>query len=67
MVAARAGWLIMPLVPYPLGAGRQTSSATRSRLRIDQKSAMSLGGALAAPMTAYSYDWNLLPIGQRCG
>ena len=22
-------------------------------------------GALAAPMTAYIYDWNLLPIGQQ--
>jgi arylsulfatase len=23
-----------------------------------------LGGALAAPATAYVYDWNMLPIGQ---
>ena len=23
-----------------------------------------IGGALAAPSTAYIYDWNLLPIGQ---
>jgi hypothetical protein len=30
----------------------------------DQKTAMSFGGALAAPSTAYLYDWNLLPIGQ---
>ena len=29
-----------------------------------EKTAMSAGGALAAPMTAYQYDWNLLPIGQ---
>ncbi len=29
-----------------------------------EKSAMSAGGAIAAPMTAYQYDWNLLPIGQ---
>jgi arylsulfatase A-like enzyme len=28
------------------------------------KSFMSTGGALAAPSTAYIYDWNLLPIGQ---
>jgi arylsulfatase len=32
---------------------------------IEQKSAMSLGGALAAPMTAFQYDWNMLPIGQQ--
>jgi arylsulfatase A-like enzyme len=30
----------------------------------DLKSAMSFGGALAAPMTAYLYDWNMLPLGQ---
>ena len=23
-----------------------------------------MGGALAAPVTAYIYDWNILPIGQ---
>src|SRR6185312_8160896 len=32
---------------------------------IDQKSAMSLGGALGGPMTAFQYDWNMLPIGQQ--
>jgi arylsulfatase len=26
---------------------------------------MSFGGALAAPSTAYLYDWNLLPLGQQ--
>jgi arylsulfatase len=26
---------------------------------------MSIGGALAAPMTAFQYDWNMLPIGQQ--
>ena len=29
-----------------------------------QKSATSMGGAIAAPSTAYLYDWQLLPIGQ---
>jgi arylsulfatase len=29
-----------------------------------EKTAMGAGGAIAAPMTAYQYDWNLLPIGQ---
>jgi len=24
-----------------------------------------MGGALAAPMTAFLYDWNMLPIGQQ--
>ncbi len=30
----------------------------------DQLSLLGIGGALAAPSTAYIYDWNLLPIGQ---
>jgi arylsulfatase A-like enzyme len=30
----------------------------------DTKSLLSYAGALAAPSTAYLYDWNLLPIGQ---
>jgi hypothetical protein len=25
---------------------------------------MGVGGALAGPVTAYQYDWNLLPMGQ---
>ena len=32
---------------------------------IQQKSAMSMGGSLGAPSTAYQYDWNMLPIGQE--
>ena len=30
----------------------------------EQDTALSVGGALAGPVTAYIYDWNLLPIGQ---
>jgi arylsulfatase A-like enzyme len=30
----------------------------------EQKTLFSVAGALAAPSTAYVYDWNLLPIGQ---
>ena len=30
----------------------------------NELSLMATGGALAAPSTAYLYDWNLLPIGQ---
>jgi len=25
---------------------------------------MGIGGALGGPLTAYQYDWNMLPIGQ---
>ena len=30
----------------------------------EKKAGFWFGGALAAPATAYIYDWNLLPIGQ---
>jgi arylsulfatase A-like enzyme len=30
-----------------------------------QKTLFGLGGALAGPVTAYVYDWNMLPIGQQ--
>ncbi len=30
----------------------------------DTKTVTGMGGALAAPSTAYIYDWNILPIGQ---
>ena len=26
---------------------------------------MSLSGALAAPITAFQYDWNMLPVGKQ--
>jgi arylsulfatase A-like enzyme len=29
-----------------------------------QKAGMAMGGSLAAPSTAYLYDWNILPLGQ---
>ena len=31
----------------------------------DQKTVLGYGGTLAAPSTAYIYDWNMLPIGQQ--
>jgi arylsulfatase A-like enzyme len=31
---------------------------------MNENTLMGMGGALAAPSTAYIYDWNLLPIGQ---
>jgi hypothetical protein len=31
----------------------------------DVKRAMSIGGAIDAPMTAFQYDFNILPLGQQ--
>ena len=33
----------------------------------EKKASFWFSGALAGPVTAYIYDWNLLPIGQACG
>jgi len=35
-----------------------------SSVGFDQGTMFGMGGALAGPVTAYIYDWNLLPIGQ---
>jgi hypothetical protein len=48
------------------GRRSTTSSAIPSRRSVgaDAKTLLGYGGALAAPSTAYIYNWNLLPIGQ---
>ena len=48
------------------GPRSSTSSAIRSRPRSGEqiKTLFGMGGAIAAPVTAYVYDWNMLPIGQ---
>jgi len=56
------GWLL-PLIPYHF-----TLLDNIKRDPFEQsanKSVASFGGALTSPSTAYIYDWNLLPIGQR--
>ncbi len=60
-----AGW-IMPLIPFHFTLVQNIKrDPFEQAVGIDQKTAMSLGGALGAPMTAFQYDWNMLPIGQQ--
>ncbi len=60
-----AGW-IMPLIPFHFTLVQNIKrDPFEQNVGIDQKSAMSMGGALGAPMTAFQYDWNMLPIGQQ--
>jgi arylsulfatase len=60
-----AGW-IMPLVPFHFTLVQNIKrDPFEQNVGIDQKSAMSLGGALGGPVTAFQYDWNMLPIGQQ--
>ena len=58
------GWFL-PLTNY---AWTQVDNIKRDPFEqavgADQKTAQSIGGALAAPMTAFTYDFNILPIGQ---
>jgi arylsulfatase len=60
-----AGW-IMPLVPFHFTLVQNIKrDPFEQNVGIDQKSAMSLGGSLGGPVTAFQYDWNILPIGQQ--
>ena len=59
------GW-ILPLVPYHFTLVQNIKrDPFEQAVGPGQKTALSLGGALASPSTAYLYDWNMLPIGQQ--
>ena len=59
------GW-ILPLIPFHFTlVDNIKRDPFEQAVGIDQKSAMSTGGALAGPVTAFQYDWNLLPLGQQ--
>src|SRR5262245_18081080 len=59
------GW-IMPLIPFHFTLVQNIKrDPFEQAVGLNQKSAMSLGGALSAPATAFQYDWNMLPIGQQ--
>jgi arylsulfatase A-like enzyme len=60
-----SGWFL-PLVNYhwTLVGNIKRDPFEQTISFSDSKSAMSLGGTLASPVTAYLYDWNMLPIGQ---
>ncbi|MBX3158163.1 MAG: arylsulfatase [Deltaproteobacteria bacterium] len=59
------GW-IMPLTPFHFTLVQNIKrDPFEQSVGVDQTSAMSIGGALGAPSTAFIYDWNLLPLGQQ--
>ena len=63
--AGPAGW-ILPLIPFHFTLVQNIKrDPFEQAVGTDQKSAMGMGGALGAPMTAFQYDWNILPIGQQ--
>ena len=59
------GW-ILPLVPFHFTLVQNIKrDPFEQAVGLSQKTAMSLGGALGGPVTAFQYDWNMLPIGQQ--
>jgi arylsulfatase len=59
------GW-ILPLVPFHFTLVDDIKrDPYEQAVGLSQKTAMSVGGALAGPVTAFLYDWNLLPLGQQ--
>jgi arylsulfatase A-like enzyme len=59
------GW-VMPLIPFHFTLVDDIRrDPFEQAVGIDQKTAMSIGGALGGPVTAFQYDWNMLPIGQQ--
>src|SRR5262249_62179154 len=60
-----AGW-IMPLVSYHFTLVQNIKrDPFEQGVGQDLKSATALGGSLGGPVTAFLYDWNILPIGQQ--
>jgi arylsulfatase A-like enzyme len=58
------GW-IMPLIPFNFTLVQNIKrDPFEQNVGVSQKSVMSMGGSLAGPVTAYIYNWNMLPIGQ---
>ena len=59
------GW-ILPLIPFHFTLVQNIKrDPFEQAVGLSQKTALGLGGALAGPVTAFLYDWNLLPIGQQ--
>ena len=59
------GW-ILPLIPFHFTLVQNIKrDPFEQAVGENVKTAMGVGGALAAPMTAFQYDWNMLPIGQQ--
>jgi arylsulfatase len=60
-----AGW-ILPLTPFHFTLVQNIKrDPFEQAVGVELKSAMGLGGALGGPLTAFQYDWNMLPIGQQ--
>ncbi len=58
------GW-ILPLIPFHFTLVQNIKrDPFEQAVGESQKTVLGFGGALAGPVTAFLYDWNMLPIGQ---
>ena len=65
MSSRREGWL-MPLTSYHFTLVQNIKRDPFEQcVGVDQKTVMSLAVHSGRPLTAYQYDWNMLPIGQQ--
>jgi hypothetical protein len=59
------GWLL-PLIPFHMTLVQNIKrDPFEQAVGQQQKTAMGLGGSLGAPMSAWQYDFNILPLGQQ--
>ena len=59
------GW-ILPLVPFHFTLVQNIKrDPFEQAVGESQKTVNGIGGALGGPVTAFAYDWNMLPIGQQ--
>jgi hypothetical protein len=59
------GWL-MPLVQYNFTMVQNIKrDPFEQAVAQDPKTPLAIGGSLGAPMTAFQYDFNILPFGQQ--
>ncbi len=57
---------ILPLVPLHWTMVQNIKrDPFEQAVGLAQKTALSIGGSIDSPSTAYLYDWNMLPIGQQ--
>jgi arylsulfatase A-like enzyme len=59
------GW-ILPLIPFHFTlVDNIKRDPFEQAVGVSQQTAASTQGALGGPVTAFAYDWNLLPVGQQ--
>src|SRR5262249_18839304 len=68
MVSDSPAGFVTGVVPYPRAPGVNVKrDPFQTPVGQQLKTLLGVGGAIAAPVTAYQYDWTPLPMGQALG